>query len=56
MDRVTSVRAKFCPSPHKLSLVERPAPVAAPGAPLAPVKPAGVCGADLRIFEGAQSC
>jgi hypothetical protein len=44
----------LCPSPRELSLVERPAPVAAPGAPLVRVKRAGVCGTDLHIFEGTQ--
>jgi threonine dehydrogenase-like Zn-dependent dehydrogenase len=48
------VRALLCPSPRKLALVERPAPVAAPGAPLLRIKPAGVCGADLHIFDGAR--
>ena len=54
MDRVTIVRALLCPRPRKLSLVERPAPVAAAGAPLVRVKRAGVCGTDLHIFEGSQ--
>ena len=48
------MRALLCPGPRKLSLVERPAPVAAPGAPLVRIKRAGVCGTDLHIFEGAQ--
>ena len=48
------MRALLCPSPHKLSLVERPAPVATPGAPLVRIRRAGVCGTDLHIFEGAQ--
>jgi hypothetical protein len=51
---ITIVRALLCPSPRKLSLVERPAPVAAPGAPLVRIKRAGVCGTDLHIFEGTQ--
>jgi len=34
--------------------VERPAPVATPGAPLVRIKRAGVCGTDLHIFEGTQ--
>ena len=48
------MRALLCPSPRKLSLVERPTPVAAPGAPLVRIKRAGVCGTDLHIFEGTQ--
>ena len=48
------MRALLCPSPRKLSLVERPAPVAAPGAPLVRIRWAGVCGAALHIFEGTQ--
>ena len=48
------MRALLCPSPRKLSLVERPAPVAKPGAPLVRIKRAGVCGTDLHIFEGTQ--
>ena len=48
------MRALLCPSPRKLALVERPTPVAAPGAPLVRIKRAGVCGTDLHIFEGTQ--
>jgi len=48
------VRALLCHSARKLSLIERPAPVAAPGAPLVRIKRAGVCGTDLHIFEGTQ--
>ena len=48
------MRALLCPSPHKLSLVERPTPAAKAGAPLVRVKRAGVCGTDLHIFEGTQ--
>ena len=48
------MRALLCPSPRELSLVDRPAPVVAPGAPLVRVKRAGVCGTDLHIFEGTQ--
>ncbi len=54
MDRVRILRALLCPRPREISLVERPAPVAAPGAPLVRVKRAGVCGTDLHIFEGTQ--
>ena len=48
------MRALLCPSPRHLALVERPAPVAKPGAPLVRIKRAGVCGTDLHIFEGTQ--
>jgi hypothetical protein len=48
------LRALLCPRPRELTLVERPAPVAAPGAPLVRIRRAGVCGTDLHIFEGSQ--
>jgi threonine dehydrogenase-like Zn-dependent dehydrogenase len=48
------VRALLCRSPRELSLVERPAPIATPGAPLVRIRRAGVCGTDLHIFEGTQ--
>ena len=50
----TIVRALLCASPRELALVERPAPVAGPGAPLVRIRRAGVCGTDLHIFEGTQ--
>ena len=48
------MRALLCPRPHELTVVERPAPVAGPSAPLVRIRRAGVCGTDLHIFEGSQ--
>ncbi|THD46018.1 MAG: zinc-binding alcohol dehydrogenase family protein [Bradyrhizobium sp.] len=48
------MRALLCARPRELTLVERPAPLAAPGAPLVRIRRAGVCGTDLHIFEGSQ--
>ena len=48
------MRALLCPRPHELTLVERPKPEVAPRSALVRLRRAGVCGADLHIFEGTQ--
>ena len=48
------MRARLCPRPHELTLVERPKPEVAPRSALVRLRRAGVCGADLHIFEGTQ--
>jgi threonine dehydrogenase-like Zn-dependent dehydrogenase len=48
------MRTLLRPRPHELTLVERPKPKAAPRSALVRLRRAGVCGADLHIFEGAQ--
>lgn len=48
------MKALICEAPGRLSLIERPDPLAGAGEVLLRVRRVGVCGTDLHIFQGNQ--
>lgn len=48
------MKAVICDAPHRLSLVNRPAPQAGAGEVLIRIRSVGLCGTDYHIFAGRQ--